>query len=73
MLSNLELVSEANLGKGNYTELHKLIYDVQTLVNRTEIYLAEKLYNELHKYYTRLSGIRAIFVNNTQNCILCIS
>lgn len=31
MLSNLELVSEANLGKGNYTELHKLIYDVQTL------------------------------------------
>lgn len=31
MLSNLELVSEANLGKGEYTELHKLIYDVQTL------------------------------------------
>ena len=25
MLSNLELVSEANLGKGEYTELHKLI------------------------------------------------
>lgn len=71
MLSNLGLVSEANLGKGEYTELHKLIYDVQTLVN--QIYLAEKLYNELHKYYTRLSGIRAIFVNNTQNCILCIS
>lgn len=35
MLSNLELVSEANLGKGEYTKLHKLIYDVQTLVNRT--------------------------------------
>lgn len=35
MLSNLEIVSEANLGKGEYTELHKLIYDVQTLVNRT--------------------------------------
>lgn len=35
MLSNLELVSEANLGKGNYTELHKLIYKRQTLVNRT--------------------------------------
>lgn len=35
MLSNLELVSEANLGKDEYTELHKLIYDVQTLVNRT--------------------------------------
>jgi|GEM_PF-5925298 hypothetical protein len=35
MLSNLGLVSEANLGKSEYTELHKLIYDVQTLVNRT--------------------------------------
>ncbi len=34
MLSNLGLVSEANLGKSEYTELHKLIYDVQTLVNR---------------------------------------
>lgn len=29
MLSNLGLVSEANLGKSEYTELHKLIYDVQ--------------------------------------------
>lgn len=27
MLSNLELVSEANLGKGEYTELHKLILE----------------------------------------------
>lgn len=35
MLSNLELVLVANLEKSNYTELHKLIYDVQTLVNRT--------------------------------------
>ena len=35
MLSNLELVSEANLGKGENTELHKMIYDLQTLVNRT--------------------------------------
>lgn len=35
MLSNLELVSEANLGKGKYTKLYKLIYDGQTLVKRT--------------------------------------
>lgn len=34
MLSNLELVSKANLGKEGYMELYKLIYDVQTLVNR---------------------------------------
>ena len=34
MLSNLGLVLEANLGKSEYTELYKLIYDVQTLVNR---------------------------------------
>ena len=35
MLSNLGLVLEANLGKSEYTELLNLIYEGQTLVNRT--------------------------------------